>query len=81
MGIKQATTKFECKHQTNNEPSSMDNKPSTNNNNNGSTNNKSISTVVLYIHGLGEKFKKACKTKEYRFFSKAQTLQNTPHGT
>ena len=53
--------KFEYKHHTNNEPSSMDIQPNniTDNNNN----NKNISIVVPYIHGLGERCKRTCNNK------------------
>ena len=52
----------------------MDIQQTNNSGSNNSTNNNNISIVVPYIHGLGEKFKKTCKTKEYKFTSKAQTL-------
>ena len=58
--------KSKHKHQTNNEPRSMDIQTTNNNNNPGSnnnTNNRNISIVVPYIHGLGEKFKRTCKNK------------------
>ena len=67
--------KFECKHHTNNEPSSMDIQPNNNNtNNSGTNNNKNISIVVPYVHGLGEKLKGHTTAREYKYTSKAQTL-------
>ena len=45
---------YECKHYTNNEPSSMDTQPN---------NNKNISIVVPYIQGLGERFKRTCNNR------------------
>ena len=43
----------------------MDIQPNNNNNTrtNNNTNNKNISIAVLYIHGLGEKFKRTCNNK------------------
>ena len=53
--LKGLQQKFEH-HQTNTDPSSRDNQPNNNS-------NRNISLVVPYIHGLGGKFKRACKQK------------------
>ena len=73
--------KFECKHQINNEPSSMNNQPSNNINNNGSTynsNNKNFSIVVPYIHELGEELKKTSKNKGIQVHFKGTNTIKTP---
>ena len=71
--------KFECKHQTNNEPSSMDIHPNNNTNNTGTNSkNSNISIVVPYIHGLGERFKRTCNNKEMQVhFKGTNTIKDS----
>ena len=73
--------KFEHKHQTNNDPGSMDTQPTYNNNNKpmNNTKNRNFSMVVLYIHGLGEKFKKTCKNKGIQIHFKGTNAVKTLH--
>ena len=56
---------FECRHYINNESSSTDSQCNNNHNNETSNNNcnNNLSTVVPYIQGLGEKFKRTCNKK------------------
>ena len=58
---------FQHRQYNNNEPTSAENQNSNNNNSgtnhNNSNNNKNIFMVVLYIQGLGEKFKRTCNRK------------------
>ena len=65
--------KFECRHYTSAELSSLDNQPNNNHNNNGTNknnNNRNISIVVPYIQGLREKFKRACNNMEIQVYFK-----------
>ena len=56
----------------------MDIQPNNNNTgNNNNTNNKNISTVVPYIHGLGEKFKRTCNNKGIQIHFKGTNTTNT----
>ena len=71
--------KFECKHYTTIEASSMDIQPNNNYNNSGTNNNcnnKNISILVPYIHGLRERFERTCNNKGIQVhFKDANTIK------
>ena len=73
--------RFECKHQTNNETSCMDiqlnntNNTATSSSNNNNNNN--ISIEALYIHGLGERFKRTYNNKGIKVHFKSTNTIKT----
>ena len=58
-------------------PVSTDSQHNNNHNNSGFSNNKNISIVVLYIQGLGEKFKRTYNKKDIQVHFKGSNTIKT----